>query len=299
MLPESEAGEPKDSAANLIKGECQEDRKAELSEEAGNSVDKKSEKGSKANPKSKEVAKRKAKSKSKPKAETGAEKKQDDAERGESPAAAQSKSEESPEKVMSTKDNEWLGGNPIVYLDISVSGKKAGRIEITLRADVVPETAENFRCLCTGEKGKGTSGKRLWYRKNIIHRVVKGFVIQGGDITAGNGIGGESIYGPKMDDENFSLKHEGKGDVAMAGTGPNDVSSQFYIALKKLQSLDEHHVVFGKVTKGKRVLDIINEVGTNKEQSSRPLGTNGRDGDAVKIGKPEAIVQIVGCGQLS
>lgn len=308
VLPKSETGEPKDSAANSIEAESQNaaletpasrDGKAETSDEAGNNVDKKSGKGPKAKDKSKDVAKVKAKSKSKATVETIAEAQLNDTERGKSPAVTQSKSEESHDKVMSTKDNEWLGGNPVVYLDISVGGKKAGRIEITLRADVVPETAENFRCLCTGEKGKGTSGKRLWYRKNIIHRVVKGFVIQGGDITAGSGTGGESIYGPKMDDENFSLKHKGKGDVAMAGAGPNDANSQFYIALKKLESLDEHHVVFGKVTKGKRVLDAINEVGTNKEQSSRPLGTNGREGDAVKIGKPEAVVQIVGCGQLA
>eukprot|EP00930_Biecheleria_cincta_P026029 TRINITY_DN18417_c0_g1_i1.p1 TRINITY_DN18417_c0_g1~~TRINITY_DN18417_c0_g1_i1.p1 ORF type:complete len:751 (-),score=175.43 TRINITY_DN18417_c0_g1_i1:389-2605(-) len=300
----SEMCEPKDSTANSIEFQSgtpargapvPSDRAVELRVEAGSKTDK-SEKSSKASPK---VKRAKAKSKSKPKSEATAETKQEGPERGETPIASQNQSEESAGKVRSTKDNGWSGGNPVVYLDIAVGGKKAGRIEITLRADIVPETAENFRCLCTGEKGKGASGKHLWYRKNIIHRVVKGFVIQGGDITAGNGTGGESIYGRKMNDESFALKHRGKGDVAMAGAGPNDASSQFYIALNKLESLDEHHVVFGKVTKGTKVLGIINEVGTNTEQTSRPLGTIGRDGDAVKVGKPEAVVQIIDCGQLS
>merc|ERR1712226_882476 len=118
---------------------------------------------------------------------------------------------------------------PKVFFDMTIGGAPAGRIVMDLRADVVPKTVENFRCLCTGEKGKGSAGKRLHYRKSMIHRVIENFMAQGGDFTQGNGTGGDSIYGKKFDDENFTLQHEGRGTVSMATAGPGSPYSQFFI----------------------------------------------------------------------
>ena len=99
--------------------------------------------------------------------------------------------------------------NPVVFFDMTLDGAAAGRIEMTLRADVVPKTAENFRALCTGEKGQGASGKALHFKGSSFHRVITDFMCQGGDFTRGNGTGGESIYGSKFEDENFTLRHTG------------------------------------------------------------------------------------------
>jgi len=109
---------------------------------------------------------------------------------------------------------------PRCFFDISIGKEKAGRITFELYSDVVPLTAENFRCLCTGEKGIGKTGKPLSYKGSALHRIIKQFMIQGGDFTAGDGTGGESIYGEKFEDENFDLKHEKPFLLSMANAGP-------------------------------------------------------------------------------
>jgi peptidyl-prolyl isomerase D len=113
-----------------------------------------------------------------------------------------------------------------VYFDIKIGNAPAGRVTFELFDDVVPKTAENFRCLCTGEKGIGKAGKPLHYKGSIFHRVIKQFMIQGGDFTAGNGTGGESIYGEKFADENFEYKHDRPFLLSMANAGPGKSNSK-------------------------------------------------------------------------
>ncbi|XVF71889.1 hypothetical protein PTKIN_Ptkin12aG0076600 [Pterospermum kingtungense] len=162
--------------------------------------------------------------------------------------------------------------NPLVLLDVSIGGDPAERIVIELFADVVPKTAENFRALCTGEKGIGKStGKTLHYKGSFFHRIMKGFMAQGGDFSKGNGTGGESIYGGKFADENFKLAHDGPGVLSMANSGPNTNGSQFFITFKSQPHLDGKHVVFGKVIKGTDVLKKIELVGTGKGEPTQPV----------------------------
>merc|ERR1711871_471865 len=144
--------------------------------------------------------------------------------------------------------------NPRVFFDINIGDKAAGRIEFLLYADTVPKTAENFRALCTGEKGEGKAGKPLHYKGCSFHRVIKDFMIQGGDFTMGNGTGGESIYGEKFADEKFVDMHTEAGLLSMANAGPNTNGSQFFITTTATPHLDKKHVVFGKVTKGMEVV---------------------------------------------
>eukprot|EP00250_Pteridium_aquilinum_P001221 c11428_g1_i1 orf=170-835(+) len=167
-----------------------------------------------------------------------------------------------------------------VFFDIEIDKQRWGRIVIGLFGKAAPKTAENFRALCTGEKGKGLSGKPLHYKGTIFHRIIPGFMIQGGDITQANGKGGESIFGSTFPDENFKLKHSSAGVVSMANSGPDSNGSQFFITTVKASWLDGKHVVFGKVISG---MDVVFAI---------------EGGAGTYSGKPRKKVRIVDSGEI-
>ena len=171
-------------------------------------------------------------------------------------------------------------GRSKVWFDISIGGVKAGKVLFELYNDIVPKTAENFRALCTGEKGTGNQGKPLHFKGSQFHRIIKSFMIQGGDFTAGNGTGGESIYGEKFEDENFELKHEKPFLLSMANAGPATNGSQFFVTTVPTPHLDGKHVVFGEALAGKSVV---------RQVENTPVGAND---------KPEKLCVIEDCGEL-
>ena len=184
-------------------------------------------------------------------------------------------------------DNVTSKKNPRVFFDIEIGGEKAGRIQMELFSTITPITAENFRALCTGEKGTGKSGKPLHYKGCVFHRVIPGFMNQGGDITNGNGTGGESIYGKKFEDEWWTegygkelfITHNTPGLLSMANSGKNTNGSQFFITTARCKWLDCKHVVFGQVEFGWDVVKAIEAVGSPS-------------------GNPKKSVIIADCGEL-
>jgi peptidylprolyl isomerase len=156
-----------------------------------------------------------------------------------------------------------------VYFDVQIEGGANGRMVFGLFGETVPKTAENFRALCTGEKGTGTMGKPLDYAGSKFHRIIPHFMIQGGDFTHGNGIGGESIYGRTFDDENFKIKHTKPGYLSMANAGPNTQGSQFFITTVATPWLDGKHVVFGRVIEGMEILKDLEATGTMSGKPSK------------------------------
>ena len=159
--------------------------------------------------------------------------------------------------------------NPRVFFDISIGDKAAGRIEFELFADTCPKTAENFLKLCVGTKNK--DGKTLHFKGSTFHRVIPGFMCQGGDFTRGDGTGGESIYGGRFDDETFAGKagkHFGPGCLSMAKAGKNTNGSQFFICTAPTPHLDGKHVVFGQVVKGYDVVKAMEAVGSRSGKTS-------------------------------
>ncbi|EDO48915.1 predicted protein [Nematostella vectensis] len=173
------------------------------------------------------------------------------------------------------------GYRPRCFFDVAVSDGPAGRIIFELFADVCPKTCENFRALCTGECGVGkNTGKPLHYKGSPFHRVVKDFMIQGGDFSSGNGTGGESIYGGTFGDECFEFKHERPMLLSMANRGPNTNGSQFFITTQPAPHLDNIHVVFGHVIQGEELVRQIESLPTNEKN------------------RPNADVKVSNCGEL-
>jgi peptidyl-prolyl isomerase H (cyclophilin H) len=168
--------------------------------------------------------------------------------------------------------------NPVVFMDITAGGSDIGRIKMELFADIVPKTAENFRQLCCGEFRK--DGVPIGYKNSQFHRIIKDFMIQGGDFVNGDGTGMMSIYGEKFPDENFHERHTGAGLLSMANAGKDTNGCQFFVTCAKCDFLDLKHVVFGRVLDGLLVVRKIENV---------PCGPNN---------KPKIPIVIAECGQL-
>lgn len=172
-------------------------------------------------------------------------------------------------------------GNPRVFLDVAIGDKAIGRMTIHLFNDVVPITCENFRALCTGETGLGYWMRPRWYKNTPFHRIVPGFMAQGGDFNFHDGKMGESIYGKYFRDEKFAFSHSQRGLLSMASARfANSCNSQFFLTFNQAKWLDRKHVVFGQVEEGIEVLDEIEKAGTAG-------------------GKPRRNVRIHNCGELS
>eukprot|EP00922_Rhytidocystis_sp_ex-Travisia-forbesii_P021767 GHVS01031877.1.p1 GENE.GHVS01031877.1~~GHVS01031877.1.p1 ORF type:complete len:202 (-),score=43.12 GHVS01031877.1:1138-1743(-) len=171
--------------------------------------------------------------------------------------------------------------NPVVFFDVSVGSHSLGTIRMELFKDVVPKTAENFRQFCTGEYKH--NGAPVGYKHSKFHRVIKGFMIQGGDFVSGDGTGLMSIYGERFADENFTVKHDKPGLLSMANSGPNSNGCQFFVTCAVCEWLDNKHVVAGQV------LDSESMKVVRKIENVTVAGQNN---------KPNLDVVITECGEL-
>ncbi|XP_037541427.1 probable inactive peptidyl-prolyl cis-trans isomerase-like 6 [Nematolebias whitei] len=158
-------------------------------------------------------------------------------------------------------------GHQFVFMDIDVAGEAVGRLWFELFSDVCPKTSKNFEALCTGDEGLSESGLPLHYKGSLFHRIVPNGWVQGGDISPGSkGNGGESIYGPTFEDENFAVSHSKRGMLGMANKGPHSNGSQFYITLQPTPWMDKKHVAFGQVIEGVDILRKLDEAPTCNER---------------------------------
>ncbi|CAG9466964.1 unnamed protein product [Pedinophyceae sp. YPF-701] len=186
---------------------------------------------------------------------------------------------------MASSSTEWHTRpvnekNPVVFFDITIGDVPAGRIKMELWADVAPKTAENFRQFCTGEHRKA-NGQPVGYKNCPFHRIIKDFMLQGGDFVKGDGTGAMSIYGTRFADENFTARHTGPGLLSMANSGPGTNGCQFFITCAKTDWLDGKHVVFGRVV-GDGMLVVRKMENVACGQNNKPLMT----------------VKIVECGEM-
>ena len=165
------------------------------------------------------------------------------------------------------------------FFDVKIGDADPERVTFGLYGGQVPKTAENFKALCTGEKGTGNAGKPLHYKGSKFHRIIPNFMCQGGDFTNGDGTGGESIYGEKFEDENFAIQHTKPGLLSMANAGPATNGSQFFITVAVTPHLDGKHVVFGEVLEG---MDVVKKMEATGDGS----------------GKTKTDVAIADCGLL-
>eukprot|EP01090_Pellita_catalonica_P016351 TRINITY_DN4648_c0_g1_i1.p1 TRINITY_DN4648_c0_g1~~TRINITY_DN4648_c0_g1_i1.p1 ORF type:complete len:223 (-),score=39.55 TRINITY_DN4648_c0_g1_i1:347-1015(-) len=177
------------------------------------------------------------------------------------------------------KNDSGVADRPIVFFDVTIGDQLIGRIKFQLYSDIVPRTAENFRQFCTGEFRK--NNKPLGYKGCSFHRIIKGFMIQGGDFINGDGTGTLSIYGSKFDDENFTMKHTKPGLLSMAHSGKDTNGCQFFITCDVAPWLDDKHVVFGEVIEdGLKIVRMIENVSVYG-----------------KANKPKLQVKVSQCGQ--
>lgn len=200
-------------------------------------------------------------------------------------------------RLLAIGDANVTASRPRVFIDVAIDGTPAGRIICELYSDIAPRTAENFRALCTGEKGLGQRGKPLHFRNCIFHKVIPNLGVECGDVVKGSGTGGDSIYGPAFDDETFDVKHSAEGILTMWNGGlANNNGSQFIILTRSRPELDGQHVAFGCVLSGMDVVRRVESCGTSDKCETR-LDVKDTLDECVSF-KPKRSAYIRDCGEI-